>query len=73
VIDFLQANVNKLDQKRRLRFDKMDKIFSDLEVVPLFGDMQVTKKLDFFSEDHSEVHQININVDFFAQITFEHS
>ncbi len=38
---FLQANVNKLDQKRRLRFEKMDKIFHDLEVVPLFGDMQV--------------------------------
>ena len=41
---FWQANVNKLDQKRRLRFDKMDKIFSDLEVVPLFGDMQVTQQ-----------------------------
>lgn len=35
--------MNKLDQKRRLRFEKMDKIFHDLEVVPLFGDMQVTK------------------------------
>ena len=51
----------------------MDKIFSDLEVVPLFGDMQVTKKLDFFSEEHSEVYQININVDFFAQITLGNS
>ena len=37
----LQANVNKLDQKRRLRLEKMDKIFHDLEVVPLFGDMQI--------------------------------
>ena len=51
----------------------MDKIFSDLEVVPLFGDMQVTKKLDFFSEEQSEVYQININVDFFAQITLGNS
>lgn len=41
LIDSEQVNVNKLDQKRRLRFDKMDKIFHDLEVVPLFGDMQI--------------------------------
>lgn len=41
LIDSDQANINKLDQKRRLRFDKMDKIFHDLEVVPLFGDMQI--------------------------------
>ena len=34
-------NVNKLDQKRRLRLEKMDRIFHDLEVVPLFGDMQI--------------------------------
>ena len=26
---------------RKLRFDKLDKIFHDLEVVPLFGDMQI--------------------------------
>ena len=37
----LQVNVNKLDQKRRLRLEKMDKIFYELEVVPLFGDMQI--------------------------------
>ncbi len=45
ILFFLKANINKLDQKRRLRFEKMDKIFHDLEVVPLFGDMQVLKKL----------------------------
>jgi hypothetical protein len=45
----LQANVNKLDQKRRLRFEKMDKIFHDLEVVPLFGDMQVRIRVAIFS------------------------
>lgn len=36
-----KVNINKLDQKRRLRLEKMDKIFHDLEVVPLFGDMQI--------------------------------
>lgn len=41
LIDSDQANVNKLDQKRRLRLEKMDRIFFELEVVPLFGDMQI--------------------------------
>ena len=41
LIDSDAANVNKLDAKRRLRLEKMDKIFHDLEVVPLFGDMQI--------------------------------
>jgi cytoplasmic FMR1 interacting protein len=41
LIDSEQVNVNKLDQKRRLRLEKMDKIFHELEVVPLFGDMQI--------------------------------
>ena len=37
----IQVNVAKLDAKRRLRLDRMDKIFHELEVVPLFGDMQI--------------------------------
>ena len=37
----LQVNMNKLAQKGRLNFNKLDKIFHDLEVVPLFGDMQI--------------------------------
>lgn len=41
LIDSEQVNINKLDQKRRLKFEKMDKIFHDLEIVPLFGDMQI--------------------------------
>ncbi len=41
LIDSEQANVMKLDAKRRLRLDRMDKIFYELEVVPLFGDMQI--------------------------------
>ena len=32
LIDSEVANVNKLDQKRKLRLEKMDKIFHDLEV-----------------------------------------
>jgi hypothetical protein len=41
LIDSEQANVMKLDAKRRLRLDRLDKIFYELEVVPLFGDMQI--------------------------------
>ena len=41
LIDSEQTNINVLDKKRRLRFEKMDKIFHDLEIVPLFGDMQI--------------------------------
>jgi len=31
----------KMDQKKRIRLDKIDRIFKNLEVVPLFGDMQI--------------------------------
>ena len=41
LIDSEQVNMNKLAQKGRLNFNKLDKIFHDLEVVPLFGDMQI--------------------------------
>ena len=37
-----QNNINLLEKKRRLNFQKMDKIFHDLEYVPLFGDMQIS-------------------------------
>ncbi|XP_022241956.1 cytoplasmic FMR1-interacting protein-like [Limulus polyphemus] len=35
------CNINKLDQKKRINLAKIDKIFKQLEMVPLFGDMQV--------------------------------
>ncbi|VDK48795.1 unnamed protein product [Anisakis simplex] len=35
------ANVAKLDQRKRISIAKLDKIFQSLEVVPLFGDMQI--------------------------------
>ena len=34
-------NINKLDAKRRLSLSRIDKIFKNLEMVPLFGDMQI--------------------------------
>ena len=60
--EICQINISKLDQKKRIRLDKIDKIFKvlslvfvylylilltfslsyqNLEVVPLFGDMQI--------------------------------
>jgi len=41
LIDSDTCNINKLDQKKKIRIDKIDKIFKNLEVVPLFGDMQI--------------------------------
>ncbi|KAK7874487.1 hypothetical protein R5R35_001571 [Gryllus longicercus] len=35
------CNINKLDQKKKLKLEKIDRIFKNLEVVPLFGDMQI--------------------------------
>lgn len=35
------CNINKLDQKKKLNLNKIDRIFKNLEVVPLFGDMQI--------------------------------
>ncbi|KAK6055495.1 cytoplasmic Fragile-X interacting family protein [Cooperia oncophora] len=35
------ANVAKMDQKKRLNISRLDKIFKSLEVVPLYGDMQI--------------------------------
>ncbi|GAB0094881.1 Cytoplasmic FMR1-interacting protein [Sergentomyia squamirostris] len=41
LMDTEVCNVNKLDQKKKLRLDRIDRIFKNLEVVPLFGDMQI--------------------------------
>ncbi|XP_076048811.1 cytoplasmic FMR1-interacting protein Sra-1 isoform X2 [Oratosquilla oratoria] len=41
LIDSEICNINKLDQKKKIKIDKIDKIFKNLEVVPLFGDMQI--------------------------------
>jgi cytoplasmic FMR1 interacting protein len=41
LLDSETSTINKLDQKKRLRLDKLDKVFFDLQVVPLFGDMQI--------------------------------
>nr|XP_018905453.1 PREDICTED: cytoplasmic FMR1-interacting protein-like [Bemisia tabaci] len=35
------CNINKLDQKKNLNLSKIDRIFKDLEVFPLFGDVQI--------------------------------
>ncbi|KAJ0184305.1 hypothetical protein K1T71_000728 [Dendrolimus kikuchii] len=35
------CNINRLDQKKKIKLDRIDRIFKNLEVVPLFGDMQI--------------------------------
>ncbi|CAL4091266.1 unnamed protein product, partial [Meganyctiphanes norvegica] len=41
LIDSELCSINKLDQKKKIKIDRIDKIFKNLEVVPLFGDMQI--------------------------------
>ncbi|CAD6194474.1 unnamed protein product [Caenorhabditis auriculariae] len=41
LIDGDGPNVAKLDQKKRLSIQRLDRIFKSLEVVPLYGDMQI--------------------------------
>lgn len=41
LMDSELCNINKLDQKKKLRLERIDRIFKNLEVVPLFGDMQI--------------------------------
>jgi len=35
------CSIYKLDAKKKIRIEKIDRIFKSLEVVPLFGDMQI--------------------------------
>ncbi|OQR79720.1 cytoplasmic FMR1-interacting protein-like [Tropilaelaps mercedesae] len=51
LIDGNAANINKLDQKKRVSIAKMDRILKNLEMVPLFGDMQISP---FHYIKHSE-------------------
>lgn len=41
LLDNETITINKLDQKKKIRLDKLDRVFFDLQVVPLFGDMQI--------------------------------
>lgn len=35
------VNINKMDAKKRISLNRIDRIFKSLEMVPLFGDMQI--------------------------------
>lgn len=41
LVDSKTCNMNKLDAKKRINLSKIDRIFKNLEMVPLFGDMQI--------------------------------
>lgn len=41
LMDGKDCNINKLDAKRRISLARIDKIFKALEMVPLYGDMQI--------------------------------
>lgn len=41
LMDGNNCNITKLDAKRRISLTRIDKIFKQLEMVPLYGDMQI--------------------------------
>ncbi|XP_031697702.1 cytoplasmic FMR1-interacting protein 1-like [Anarrhichthys ocellatus] len=41
LMDGNSSNIYKLDAKKRINLTKIDKCFKQLQVVPLFGDMQI--------------------------------
>ncbi|XP_033631530.1 cytoplasmic FMR1-interacting protein 1-like isoform X1 [Asterias rubens] len=41
LLDSKEINIYKLDQKKRININRIDKIFKQLEVVPLYGDIQI--------------------------------
>ena len=41
LLDSESCNINKLDAKKRIVLQRIDKIFKQLEMVPLYGDMQI--------------------------------
>ncbi|GCB71620.1 hypothetical protein scyTo_0008886, partial [Scyliorhinus torazame] len=41
LMDGTVSNIYKLDAKKRINLNKIDKFFKQLQVVPLFGDMQI--------------------------------
>lgn len=41
LIDGKNCDINKLDAKKKVNIGAIDKIFKELEMVPLFGDMQI--------------------------------
>ncbi|KAG5852723.1 hypothetical protein ANANG_G00065610 [Anguilla anguilla] len=41
LIDGANSNIYKLETKKRINLSKIDKFFKQLQVVPLFGDMQI--------------------------------
>lgn len=42
LIDSENFNIYKVDQKKKIRIERIDKIFASLPVVPLYGDMQIS-------------------------------
>ena len=48
--DSKNCNINKLDTKRRINISRIDKIFKSLEMVPLFGDMQISPLLTYINK-----------------------
>lgn len=47
LIDGKNCDINKLDAKKKVNLSAIDKIFKELEMVPLFGDMQIAPYITY--------------------------
>jgi len=47
LIDGKNCDINKLDTKKKVHLAAIDKIFKELEMVPLFGDMQIAPYITY--------------------------
>ena len=50
LIDGKNCDINKLDAKKKVSLSAIDRIFKDLEMVPLFGDMQIAPFMTYIKK-----------------------
>uniref|UniRef100_A0A452SN10 Cytoplasmic FMR1 interacting protein 2 n=1 Tax=Ursus americanus TaxID=9643 RepID=A0A452SN10_URSAM len=55
------SNIYKLDAKKRINLSKIDKFFKQLQVVPLFGDMQIELARYIKTSAHYEENKSNLS------------
>lgn len=50
LVDGKNCDINKLDAKKKINISAIDKIFKELEMVPLFGDMQIAPFITYIKK-----------------------
>ena len=50
LIDGKNCDINKLDAKKKVNLSSIDRVFKELEMVPLFGDMQIAPFITYIKK-----------------------